>query len=82
MVTVDSALQMPLQMNLVCVGTGAADLLRCVQREDAIEVSIGNVATVPTNFFSRVSATLFFKAAQKATISEACGDILWPCKTA
>ena len=27
-VNVDSALQTPLQMNLVCVGTGAADLLR------------------------------------------------------
>ena len=41
-----------------CVGKGAANVFRRVERADAIEVSIRNVATIPTNFFTRVSATL------------------------
>ena len=47
-------------------GQGAANVFRHVQRADAIEVSIGNVATVPTKIlYSRERHVVFIRPRKK-----------------
>ena len=49
-----------------CVGKGAANVFRRVQRADAIEVFIGNVATVPTKLlYSHERHVVFIRPRKK-----------------